>query len=176
MSVQTDFRGEASQKRWSLNIGIACVILMVAAAVSCGCMDSSESPKYNLTKEDRAFLKVSDSLPTGNWAASSIAEIDSDYQSMYAIDEGEVKLYDMRIQVLSPMPVSEEFQEIKDEIIMADECGRTACAYDMKRAMALIEENLTAEEEFWEIEDNAMDESLAHMFEADRLLKEKYGR
>ena len=68
-----------------------------------------------------------------------------------------------------------EFQEIKDEIIMADECGRTACDYDMKRAMALMEDNLTAEEEFWEIENNAMDESLAHMFEADRLLKEKYG-
>ena len=111
----------------------------------------------------------------GNWAATATAELDSDYQSMYTIAKGEMELYDTRIQVLSSMPVSEEFQEIKEEIIMSDECGRTACEYDMKRAMVYIESNLTANEVLWEIENNAMNESLAHMLEADRLLKEKYG-
>lgn len=175
MSVQTKLRCEVSQKRWTSKIGIACVILMVALEVSCGCLDSSGSPKYNLTEEDRAFLNATDSLPKGNWAASSMAEFGSDYQNMYTIEEEEMKLYDTRIQVLSSMPVSEEFQEIKEEIIMSDEYGRTVCEYEMKRTMALIEDNLTAEEELWQIENNAMDDSLAHMFEADRLLKEKYG-
>lgn len=85
-------------------------------------------------------------------------------------------LYDIRIQVLSSMPVSENFQEIKKETLLADEYGRTACEYEMKRAQALMEDNLTAEEEFWEIENNAMDESLIHMARAKILLyKEKYG-
>jgi len=162
-------------KRLSVTGLAVCILLIISASALCGCLQSQGEPKYNLTAEDSAYLEASENLPMGSWNAASDAEVQEDYQKMYRIAEEQKELYEIRIQKLSSMPVSDTFQEIKDEYQMADEYGLKACEYEMKRAKALMESDPTAEEQYWEIEDDAMDESLKHMALAKKLRIERYG-
>ncbi len=177
MSLQTDppLCGFFHNK-WSFGVVLTVCVILISGAVSCGCLQLPDGSRDDLPPEDAAFLNTSRELPMGgNWAVTCPAEIKSDYPTMYRIAEEQMGLYEIRIQVLSSMPVSVNFQEIKKETLLADEYGRTACEYEMKRAQALMEDNLTAEEELWEIENNAMDESLKHLALAKILYKSEYG-
>jgi hypothetical protein len=151
-----------------------CILLLALASASGGCLNFSENSSNNLTPEDAAFLKTSNSLPMGKWDATIMAELTGDYQSMYQIAEAQKVLYEQRIQTLSPMPVSDLFADIKNEYCLADEYGMIACEYEMKRALALMESNYTAEDQYWEMENNAMDESLKHLSAAKLLYKARY--
>lgn len=151
-----------------------CILLLAFASASGGCLGPSGDSSNNLTPEDAAFLKNSHSLPMGKWDAANMAELTGDYQSMYHIAEAQKGLYEQRIRTLSPMPVSDLFADIKNEYRLADEYGMLACECEMERALALTESNFTADDHYWEIENNAMDESLKHLYAAKLLYTVRY--
>lgn len=99
----------------------------------------------------------------GKWDAVNIAELKQDYQNMYLIAKSQKEVYEKRMQSLDAMPVSDQCREIKNEYRLADEYGVLACECEMNRALAFMESNDTGEEYYWNIENNAMDESLKHL-------------
>ena len=174
--MQLVSRRAFSGEKYSFSImSIACILLITLASASGGCLNFIGNSSNNLTAEDAAFLKASGAFPMGKWDAANMAELQGDYQSMYRIAEAQKELYEKRIYFLPPMPVSDLFLDIKNEYCVSDEYGLIACEYEMKRALAFMESNYTAEEEYWGIENNAMDESLKHLFLAKKLYIERYG-
>ena len=106
----------------------------------------------------------------GKWDAANIAEIKKDYQNMYLIAKTQKEIYEKRMQALESMPVSDQCREIKNEYRLADEYGMLACECEMNRALTLMESNYTGEEYYWNMENNAMDESLKHLMTARHFL------
>jgi hypothetical protein len=149
--------------------------LVLAACSSAGCLGPPDSSHCNLSGQDSAFLDASNSLPMGNWAADVPAESVRDYQKMYEIAKTQKEFYEKRMQVLSPMPVSDGFQGMKDEYRLADEYGLKACVNEMNVAQALRESNVTGVDYYWNLENQEMDASLSHLYNAKRMVVKKYG-
>lgn len=158
-------------EKHSSGSGVIVCIFLLLALTSCGCLQTQGSSlNRNLTAEDRAFLNASEDLPMGKWDAANIAEIKKDYQDMYLIAKTQKEVYEKRMQGLESMPVSDQCREIKNEYRLADEYGMLACECEMNRALAFMESNYTGEEYYWNIENNAMDESLKHLMLAKNSL------
>lgn len=153
--------------------GIVFTLLAILSVVFSGCIGND--PYQNLTAEDAAFRHAVEELPAGAWAASSIAEVTGDYDTMYQIAKTQKEIDEKRIGILRSIPVSADFQDIKNEYLLSDELSIQASEYEMSRALLLKESNQTMDDYYWAFEKNAMDESTNHSFNADRMFHERYG-
>jgi hypothetical protein len=151
---------------------IAILLIAALSVLLPGC--TGKDPYQNLTAEDAAFLRTSDELPAGAWAADALAEGQKDYDSMYQIAKTQKETDEKRIRVLSPMPVSADFQDIKEEILLSDKFSVNASEYEMKRAIALKASNAPEDHHNWKLEQKAMDESINHSARADKMVYERY--
>jgi hypothetical protein len=153
--------------------GIVFTLLAILSVVFSGCIGND--PYQNLTAEDAAFMRTADELPFGVWAANVPSELTKDYQKMYDIAKAQKEIDENRIRVLSPMPVSEGFQDIKEELLLSDEFGAKASEYEMNWTLAMMASDQGRADRWWDLEEVAMDESINHSARADRLLYERYG-
>jgi hypothetical protein len=152
---------------------IICIVLVVMVCFLPGC--TGRDPYQNMAPEDAAFLRATEDLPFGAWDANSLAEMTSNYDEMYRIAQEQKEIDERRIQTLRSMPVSEGFQDIKDEFLLSDESSASASDYEMTRVLFLKESNETMAEYYWGLEDKAMEESIDHLNHAEEMVRERYG-
>jgi hypothetical protein len=153
--------------------GIAAILLVVLSALLSGCIGNNVY--QNMTPEDSAFLRTADEMPIGQWAANVPSELMGDYQKMYDIARAQKEIDENRIRVLRPMPVSEGFRDIKEELLLSDEFSIRASEYEMNWTRAMMASDRVSAGRWWDLEEEAMDESINHTVRADKMICAKYG-